>query len=229
VVVLDYHVKAADAVAELAANDPARIAFELGSVSDAERCEAAVARAVAAFGGLDLVVNNAGIQTFGGPEDTTERVWDDTMDINLKGQWLMSKAAIPAMRKRGGGAIVNISSVQGLASQRNVMAYSTSKHGLIGLTRAMAVDLAPVGIRVNCVCPGTIDTPLVRNVISLDADPAGLEATLRAMHPLGRIGEPREVAELVSFLASDRASFMTGAIVTVDGGLMSPLPGSPNQ
>jgi NAD(P)-dependent dehydrogenase (short-subunit alcohol dehydrogenase family) len=131
------------------------------------------------------------------------------------------------MLKRGGGAIVNVSSVQGLASQRNVLAYSTSKHGMIGLTRTMAVDFAKRGIRVNCVCPGTIDTPMVRATIEQDRNPDRLRKILADMHPIGRIGQPREIGEVIAFLASDRASFMTGAIVVVDGGLITPLAGSP--
>jgi NAD(P)-dependent dehydrogenase (short-subunit alcohol dehydrogenase family) len=151
------------------------------------------------------------------------------MDVNLKGHWLMSKYAIPHMLKRGRGSIVNVSSVQGLASQANVVAYATSKHAMIGLTRAMAVDLARRGIRVNCVCPGSVDTPMIRRIIAEDEDPARLEKTLHGMHPIGRMAEPREIGEVILFLAGDRASFMTGSIVTVDGGLLVPIAGSPNQ
>ena len=172
-------------------------------------------------------MNNAGIQTYGDALTTTEAVWDRTMDVNLKGQWLMSKAAIPAMLATGGGAIVNVSSVQGLATQKNVLAYATGKHALIGLTRSMALDFASRCIRVNCVCPGTVDTPMVRASIASDKDPARLRQTLDAMHPLGRIAQPAEIAEVICFLASDKAGFMTGAIVTVDGGLLIPIPGSP--
>lgn len=141
----------------------------------------------------------------------------------------MSKFVIPEMLKRGRGTIINVSSVQGLASQKNVMAYATSKHAMIGLTRSMAVDLAASGIRVNCVCPGTVDTPMIRSIINLDNNPSHLEQMLNKMHPLGRMGNPSEIAEVVMFLASDRASFMTGSIVVVDGGLLVPIAGSPNQ
>jgi NAD(P)-dependent dehydrogenase (short-subunit alcohol dehydrogenase family) len=187
------------------------------------RC--AVAECFRRHGRVDGLVNNAGIQTYGGPVTTTEEVWDRTMDVNLKGQWLMSKAAIPQMAK--GSAIVNVSSVQGLASQRNVLAYSTSKHALIGLTRSMAVDLASQGIRVTCVCPAAVDTPLIHAQYPLVADVEAFKAGLAQAHPLGRIADPREIAEVIAFLLSERASFMTGSIVTVDGGMMSPLPGSP--
>lgn len=189
--------------------------------------ERAVHNAVKKFGGLDILVNNAGIQTFGDPITTTEEIWDRTMNVNLKGHWLMSKAAIPEMLKRGSGAIVNISSVQGLASQRNVVAYATSKHAMIGLTRSMAVDLASQHIRVNCVCPGTVNTPMIHSIIEMDSNPERLKTILNKMHPLGRIADPEEIGEVVAFLASDRASFMTGSVVTVDGGLTVPIAGSP--
>lgn len=206
-----------------------QIGFFAADISRVEEDRQAVEATTALFGGVDILVNNAGIQTFGGPIDTTEETWDRTMNINLKGHWLMSKYTIPEMLKRGGGAIVNISSVQGLASQKNVLAYATSKHAMIGLTRSMAVDLAASGIRVNCVCPGTVNTPMIRSIVNLDKNPANLDQILNKMHPLGRMGNPHEIAEVVMFLASDRASFMTGSIVTVDGGLLVPIAGSPSQ
>lgn len=222
---------------ELAGNETAgelaarydQILFFRADISRAEEGLHAVDVTVAQFGGVDILVNNAGVQTFGGPVDTTEATWDRTMNINLKGHWLMSKFVIPEMLKRGRGAIINVSSVQGLASQKNVVAYATSKHAMIGLTRSMAVDLAASGIRVNCVCPGTVDTPMIRSIINLDNNPSHLEQMLNKMHPLGRMGNPSEIAEVVMFLASDRASFMTGSIVVVDGGLLVPIAGSPNQ
>lgn len=206
-----------------------RVAFCAANIAKAEDDERAVDETISRFGRIDTLVNNAGIQTFGGPADTSEETWDRTMDANVKGHWLMSKAAIPHMLKSGKGAIVNISSVQGLASQPNVVAYATSKHAMIGLTRAMAVDLAPKGIRVNCVCPGTVDTPMIRWIIEQDENPGRLETILNRMHPIGRIGNASEIGEVIAFLASDRASFMTGSIVTVDGGLLVPIAGSPNQ
>jgi NAD(P)-dependent dehydrogenase (short-subunit alcohol dehydrogenase family) len=190
-----------------------------------EQVQAAVAECVRLHGRVDVLVNNAGIQTYGGPVDTTEEIWDRTMNVNLKGQWMMAKAAIPHMSGRG--AIVNVSSVQGLASQKNVLAYSTSKHALIGLTRSMAVDLAASGVRVNCVCPGAVDTPLIHAQYAMVDDIQKFRDSLARAHPIGRMADPREIAEVIAFLASDRASFMTGSIVTVDGGLMTQLPGSP--
>jgi NAD(P)-dependent dehydrogenase (short-subunit alcohol dehydrogenase family) len=156
----------------------------VADISRAADAEKAIKATVDCFGGIDVLVNNAGIQTFGDPVTTTEEVWDRTMNINLKGHWLMSKYAIPEMLKRGKGSIVNVSSVQGLASQKNVVAYSTSKHAMIGLTRSMAVDMASRNVRVNCVCPGTVNTPMIQSIIELDADPAKLKRILDNMHPL---------------------------------------------
>jgi NAD(P)-dependent dehydrogenase (short-subunit alcohol dehydrogenase family) len=199
----------------------------VADISKAADAEKAIRATVERFGGIDVLVNNAGIQSFGDPVTTTEEIWDKTMNVNLKGHWLMSKYAIPEMLKRGKGSIVNVSSVQGLASQKNVVAYSTSKHAMIGLTRSMAVDMASRNVRVNCVCPGTVNTPMVQSIIQMDSDPDKLKTTLDKMHPLGRIAQPTEIGEVIAFLASDRASFMTGSIVVVDGGLIVPLAGSP--
>lgn len=206
---------------------PEGVLYHRADISRREDCEAAVKETVARFGGIEILVNNAGVQTYGDAVTTDEGNWTFTMNVNLKGQWLMSRAAIPEMLKRKGGAIVNVSSVQGLASQRNVLAYSTSKHAMIGLTRTMAVDFANRGIRVNCVCPGTVDTPMVQATIAQDRNPERLRKILAKMHPLGRIAQPSEIAEVIAFLASNRASFMTGSIVTVDGGLITPIAGSP--
>jgi NAD(P)-dependent dehydrogenase (short-subunit alcohol dehydrogenase family) len=229
VVIVDIDEAAARQTTSDLGSSYSEVSFVAADIAKAEECERAVEETVARHGGVDILVNNAGIQTFGGPVDTTEEIWDRTMNANLKGHWLMSRAAIPWMLKAGKGAIVNVASVQGLASQPNVVAYSTSKHAMIGLTRTMAVDLARKGIRVNCVCPGTVDTPMLRWVIEQDDDPPRLEKILNNMHPIGRMGRPSEIGEVIAFVASDKASFMTGSIVTVDGGLLVPIAGSPNQ
>jgi len=138
----------------------------------------------------------------------------------------MCKFSIPHLKKTK-GSIVNMTSVQAFATQRNVAAYTTSKHALIGLTRSMAIDYARDGIRVNCVAPGTVDTPMLQYAASLDLDPESVYETCRNMHPIGRIARAEEVAEVVAFLASDRASFVTGACYLVDGGLLLPIGGEP--
>jgi NAD(P)-dependent dehydrogenase (short-subunit alcohol dehydrogenase family) len=139
----------------------------------------------------------------------------------------MSKFAVPEMLKGDRGSILIIASVQGLASQRNVLAHATSKHAMIDLTRCMAIDLAGRGRRVNCFCPGTVDTPMIQEIIKMDTGPRRLESALNRMHPVGRNGQRQKNGEFVAFLASDRASFMSGSIVTVNGGSLVPNAGSP--
>ncbi len=227
----------AGAKVALCSHDPATLEpalAQVGSHGDAIALRADVTAAadmmhlveqtVRTFGGLDHLVYSAGIQTYGTVVDTPEEVFDRTLAINLKGAWLAAKSAIPRMIERGGGAIVNVSSVQGLVCQTNVAAYTASKGALNALTRAMALDHAGHGIRVNAVCPGSVDTPMLRRSAELFKGAANAEATLDdwgRMHPLGRIASPAEVAEVILFLLSERASFMTGTEVRVDGGLLA--------
>ena len=147
--------------------------------------------------------------------------------MNLKGLWNATKASIPYIQKAGGGAIVNVSSVQALASQQNVLAYTVSKHALLGLTRSMAMDFAKDNIRVNALCPGTVDTPMLKWAASLDPNPQSVYDACNQMHPLGRIAQPREIAEVAAFLAHESSSFVTGAVWTVDGGLLTQIGGVP--
>jgi NAD(P)-dependent dehydrogenase (short-subunit alcohol dehydrogenase family) len=178
------------------------------------------------YGGVDVLVNSAGVQRYGTVVETEEEVWDEVLDANLKGVYLASRYAIPEMRKRGGGAIVNLSSVQAFASQTGVAAYTASKGGINALTRAMALDHAGENIRVNAVCPASVDTPMLRWSADLFKGDKSVEETLEdwgRMHPLGRVARSEEVAEVIAFLASARASFITGGDYKVDGGMLAAL------
>lgn len=193
----------------------------------AAEVEQTIQYAVQTYGGIDILVNSAGVQRYGDAVETTEEVWDEVLDINLKGMFLFSKFAIPEMRKRGGGAIINISSVQAFASQKGVVAYTASKGGINAMTRAMALDHAHEKIRINVVCPASIDTPMLRGAADLfkaDATQGKIVNDWGKMHPVGRVGTAEEVAELIAFLANDeKANFITGAEIKIDGGMLAAL------
>lgn len=187
-----------------------------------EQVEAMVARAVEAFGGLDLLVNNAGIEgVMTGIEDYPLEVFDRVLAVNVRGVFLGMRFAAPALRRRGGGAIVNLASVAGLTGDPNLSAYCASKHAVIGLTRSAAVSWASEGVRVNAVCPSPVETRMMR---SIEQGMGGDEA--EAIHkliaeriPLGRYAEPSEIASLIAFVGSDDARFINGSIYTIDGGM----------
>jgi NAD(P)-dependent dehydrogenase (short-subunit alcohol dehydrogenase family) len=195
-------------------------------VSQPKQVEAAVAEARSSLGPVDILVVSAGIQRYGNALTTSDEQWAEVMGVNLNGAWYAAKACLPDMVGRG-GSIVNVASVQSLASQYNVLAYTASKHAVIGLTRSMAMDFALDKVRVNAVCPGTVDTPMLRWAASLDPNPQAVYDACARMHPLGRIAQPEEVGEVVAFLAHDSASFVTGAVWTVDGGLLTLIGGTP--
>jgi NAD(P)-dependent dehydrogenase (short-subunit alcohol dehydrogenase family) len=181
---------------------------------------------VHAFGGVDVLVNAAGIQRYGTVIDTPEDTWDEVMNVNVKGIFLAAKYALPEIDKRGGGSVINIASVQAYASQTNVAAYTASKGAIVALTRAMALDHADAGIRVNAICPAAIDTPMLRWAADLWKGDSTAEATIEAWgkgHPIGRVGTVEEVAALANFLATDYCKFMTGADIKLDGGMLSKL------
>lgn len=169
-------------------------------------------------GGLDILVNCAAIHRLGTAETTDRDIWAEVMAVNLWGTFLGCRAAIPLMKERGGGAIVNLSSIAGLRGVPDQVAYATSKGGVRTLTMALATDHVADGIRVNCVCPGATQTPMIEQILSQAPDPLAQRAELIARHPMGRLGTAEEVAAVIAFLASDDASFMTGLAIPVDGG-----------
>jgi NAD(P)-dependent dehydrogenase (short-subunit alcohol dehydrogenase family) len=204
--------------AEAIARDGSRAMFVCADVSRASDCRRAVDRTVEAFGRLDVLVNNAGIIRRADVVDLAEADWDRVMAVNLKSVFLMSKFAVPAMTTGGGGAVVNVSSGWGLVGGPRAVAYCASKGAVILLTRAMAIDHGAAGIRVNCVCPGDTDTPMLRTEAAQLGEPVARFLAESADRPLRRIGRPEEIAQAVLYLASDAASFVTGTTLVVDGG-----------
>ncbi len=204
------------------------VAVQVGSVASLADCEAAAALAVKTFGRLTGVSHNAGIQRYGDVVSTTPALWAEVLDVNLTGGFNVAKAAMPELR-RNKGVIVLTSSVQGMAAQKGALAYVVAKHGLIGLVTGMAMDEAENGVRVLGVAPGSVDTPMLRWAINLDPNPEALNEEVDAMHPLGRRAQPSEIASVISFLLSDKASFMTGETVRVDGGMLARIPGAPKK
>ena len=206
---------------------------EAGFIADYFHCDLTRARQVegaidgieARFGGVDVLVSNAGIQRYGTVVTLSEQEWDEVLDANLKSAFLVSKYAIPHMLKRGGGSVVLTGSVQSAAAQRNSAHYVTSKHGLLGLARSIALDFGKQNIRANCVLPGAIDTPMLRWAANLDSDPERVLEACHALHIRGKMGTPEEVARVIVFLSSDLASFVTGAAIHIDGGLSVPVGG----
>jgi len=200
------------------------ILFARADVASGADVERVVAIAVERFGGLDILFNNAGIAVFKTLEETSEAEWDRVVAVNLRACYLGIKHAIAPMRRRGGGAIVNTASVHGFATAGQVGAYGATKHGVIGLTKAAALELAHDNIRVNAVCPGAIDTPLMRSNLRAVGDEAAELRKISQAEPLGRVGQPEEIARAVLFLVSEEASFVTGAPFLIDGGLVARLP-----
>ena len=195
-------------------------------VTDESGVAALVDRTVARHGRLDILVASAGIQRYGTATGTTAGEWDEVLAVNVKGAFLAAKHALPALRETGAGAIVFVSSVQAFVTQTAVAAYTASKGALNALARSIAVDEARFGVRANTVCPGSVDTPMLRAAARKFSDGTGaaaaaLVATWGRSHPLGRVAKPEEVAEAIAFLASERAAFITGIALPVDGGLLA--------
>ena len=187
--------------------------FVSADVRDDTDVQAAVAKAIHSFGGLDIVVNSAGIRITGTATEISKEEWDAVLGTNLTGTFLVSRAAIPELRRRGGGCIINIAAVSGIHGSSGRVAYSASKGGVVNLTEAMALDHAAEHIRVNCICPGPTETPMT----TVTSPEQRIRMDKRV--PIGHIGQPEDVAEAALYLASDAARQVTGAILAVDGGL----------
>ena len=190
-----------------------------GDVSRDAEARRLVEESVKAFGRLDVLVNNAGIVLPGRVDNTTEEDWDRTMAVNLKGVFLVSKYAVLQMRKNGGGVIVHNASVAATRGLKDRASYTASKGAVWALTRAMAADYLAENIRVNCVCPGTVETPSLERRIQAFADPVRAKAEFVARQPMGRLGKDEEIAAAILFAASDEAAFMNGATIAIDGGM----------
>lgn len=207
------------ALLEAAETLPGRLVAVTMDVTREDDARRLILTAVEQFGGLDILVNNAGIVAEATVAEETGEQWRHILDVNLTGAFLCSKYAVREMLRRGRGAIVNVSSINGIRGNNRLAAYCASKGGLVSLTHAMAIDHAAHNIRVNSVCPGTVEeTGMVNASLARAADPEAVRCALVAKHPMGRAATPAEVAHAILFLASDEASFITGVTLPVDGG-----------
>jgi NAD(P)-dependent dehydrogenase (short-subunit alcohol dehydrogenase family) len=190
-------------------------------VSKREEIERVLEQTLAAFGGINVLVNNAGILHPGTAEQITEAQWDETFNINVRGLWLFSRTVLPHLRQAGGGSIINVASVLGINGTRNRAAYAASKGAVVLLTKCMAVDHGHENIRVNAICPSFVETDLTAAVLSKAQDPEAVRRERIEVHPIGRLGQPEDLAGLAVYLASDESSWATGAAFPVDGGYLA--------
>lgn len=190
-----------------------------GDVSRRDVCESVVERTMARFGRIDVLFNVAGIVLGGTAAECADADWERSMDVNLRSMFYLCRAALPMMVRQRDGAIVNMASVAGPTGVANRFAYSVSKAGVLGLTRSIAIDFVKEGIRANCICPATVDTPSWRRRVADSPDPEAALQAFIARQPMGRVGKPEEIAALALFLASDDARYMTGQAIFVDGGM----------
>ena len=188
-------------------------------ISDFQQCDAVVADTIKEFGTVDILVNNAGVNLPGVFHEVSNETIDRTLSVNVKGAMYLTRAVLPAMLKQGSGSIVNMSSVNGLVSEPFLSVYSASKGAIVMFTRGIALDYAKTGVRCNAICPGWVDTPINHAHAKMLGGLDHVYKTIDSFQPIGRPGTPREIANLVLFLASDESSFMTGSIVSADGGM----------
>jgi len=190
-------------------------------VSQPPEIQRLVDEAVRRFGGVNFLLNNAGIMQVGNAEQITEEQWDRVFNVNVRSVWLLSRAVLPHMRKAGGGSIINIASTLGMVGARNRAAYASSKGAVILLTKSMAIDYGHENIRVNSICPSFVETELTSAILSKSGDPDAVRRERTAAHPIGRLGQPEDIAGLAVYLASDESSWTTGSILPVDGGYLA--------
>ncbi len=225
VALLDRNREKGQGLAEELAGKGHAVSFHFCEVADEASVQAATDAAAQQHGGIHVLVHSAGIQRYGDVLTTTLEVWRETLGVHLDGCFYAVRSALPHMLAGGGGSIVIVGSVQTLTAVAGSAAYVTAKHALAGLTRSIALDFAKKNVRANCVMPGAIDTPLLHWAADLSPDPEAVLLGCARAHAMGRIGRPEEVARAIAFLASDWASFITGALLTVDGGMLVPTGG----
>ena len=201
--------------------DSAQFIAVAADVSKKAEIENLIARTVAELGLINVLLNNAGVLHVGDVEQITEEQWDETFNVNVRGLWLLSRAVLPHMRKAGGGAIVNVASVLGINGARNRASYAPSKGAVVLLTKCMAIDHGHENIRVNAICPSFVETDLTAAVLSTAPDPQAVRRERITLHPLGRLGQPEDIASLAVYLASDESSWVTGSVFPVDGGYLA--------
>jgi NAD(P)-dependent dehydrogenase (short-subunit alcohol dehydrogenase family) len=194
------------------------IAADVSKKADIENL---IARTIAEFGSINVLLNNAGVLHIGNVEQITEEQWDETFNVNVRGLWMLSRAVLPQMRKAGGGAIINVASVLGINGARNRASYAPSKGAVVLLTKCMAIDHGHENIRVNAICPSFVETDLTAAVLRNVPDPQAVRRERITLHPLGRLGQPEDIAGLAVYLASDESSWVTGSVFPVDGGYLA--------
>jgi len=225
VAIADLHAEAANETARTVAGEGGRSLALTVDVTDGDSVQSGMTTVLDAHGGIDIVVNNAGVTIVGAAHEISEDDWDQELTVNLKSVYLVSKAVWPHLEARGGGAILSTASIAGLWAIPADAAYCASKAGVIMLTKCLALDGAKAAIRANCVCPGFIDTPMIKGYFDDQPDPAQARDFAVSIHPLGRLGLPLDIADGFVYLASDEARWVTGTALVVDGGLTSGIWG----
>ena len=221
VVIADWNREAGESAAQAIRSRGGQAMYCPTDVSLEADVENLVGATIAEYGRLDILVNNAAVQVLAQAISTSVEDWERMQSVNLKGVFLCAKKAIPEMIRSGGGSLVNMSSILGFVGDPDLAAYCAFKGGVIALTKALAITYGPQGVRINAICPGDVNTPMVQDFFNNAADPEHFRQEVYSKYALRRIAEPREIAQVAAFLASDASSFMTGSVVVVDGGLTS--------